>query len=82
MFFIFFNIVVSLMCIKNCKMRYVNSNLDMIGCFLLMIFITVLYQYLHIYISYPADNYMFKVNIRNTRIRCEICSKLTTKTPE
>ena len=25
---------------------------------------------------------MFKVNIRNTRIRCEICSKLTIKTRE
>ena len=25
---------------------------------------------------------MFKVNIRNTRTRCEICSKLTIKTPE
>ena len=25
---------------------------------------------------------MFKVNYRNTRTRREICSKLTTKTPE
>ena len=25
---------------------------------------------------------MFKVNNRNTRTRCEICSKLTMKTPE
>ena len=25
---------------------------------------------------------MFKVNNRNNRIRCEICSKLTIKTPE
>ena len=25
---------------------------------------------------------MFKVNDRNTRTRCEICSKLTIKTPE
>ena len=25
---------------------------------------------------------MFKVNSRNTRTRCEICSKLTIKTPE
>ena len=32
--------------------------------------------------SIPADNYMFKVNNRNTRTRCEICSKLTIKTPE
>ena len=31
---------------------------------------------------YPVGNYMFKVNNRNTRARCEICSKLTIKTPE
>ena len=30
----------------------------------------------------PVGNYMFKVNNRNTRARCEICSKLTIKTPE
>ena len=30
----------------------------------------------------PAGNYMFKANNRNTRARCEICSKLTIKTPE
>ena len=30
----------------------------------------------------PAGNYMFKVSNRNTRTRCEICSKLTIKTPE
>ena len=30
----------------------------------------------------PAGNYMFKVNNRSTRTRCEICSKLTIKTPE
>ena len=30
-----------------------------------------------------AGNYMFfGVNYRNTRTRCEICSKLTIKTPE
>ena len=28
-----------------------------------------------------VGNYMFKVNNRNSRIRCEICSKLTIKTP-
>ena len=28
----------------------------------------------------PACNYMFKVSNRNTR--CEICSKLTIKTPK
>ena len=30
----------------------------------------------------PASNYMFKVNYRNSRARCETCSKLTIKTPE
>ena len=27
----------------------------------------------------PAGNYMLKVNNRNTRTRCEICSKLNNK---
>ena len=31
---------------------------------------------------YPAGIYLLKVNNRNTRARCEICSKLTIKTPE
>ena len=31
---------------------------------------------------YPAGIYMFKVNNRSTRTRCDICSKLTIKTPE
>ena len=31
---------------------------------------------------YPDGIYLFKVNNRNTRTRCEICSKLTIKTPE
>ena len=30
----------------------------------------------------PAGNKMFKVNNRNSRTRCEICSKLTIKVPE
>ena len=33
-------------------------------------------------ISNPVRIYMFKVNNRNTRTRCEIYSKLTIKTPE
>ena len=32
--------------------------------------------------NYPAGNYMFKVNNRNTRTRCEIYSKLALNTPE
>ena len=31
---------------------------------------------------FPAGNYLFKVNNRSTKTRCEICSKLTIKTPE
>ena len=31
---------------------------------------------------FPAGFYLFKVNNRNTRTRCEICSKLTIKIPE
>ena len=30
----------------------------------------------------PANIYLFKVSNRNTRISCEVCSKLTIKTPE
>ena len=33
------------------------------------------------YLSYPPNMYLFKVNNTNTRKRCEICSKLTIKTP-
>ena len=29
-----------------------------------------------------ASNYMFKINNRNIRTKCEICSKLTIKTPK
>ena len=32
--------------------------------------------------SIQAGIYLLKVNNRNTRTRCEICSKLTIKTPE
>ena len=30
----------------------------------------------------PTGNYISKVNNKSTRTRCEICSKLTIKTPE
>ena len=30
----------------------------------------------------PVGIYMFKVNNRDTKTRCEICSKFTIKTPE
>ena len=31
---------------------------------------------------FPASHYMFKVNNKTTRTRCEGCSKLTIKTPK
>ena len=31
---------------------------------------------------YPAADYIFKVNNRNTRASCEVCSKLTIKAPK
>ena len=34
------------------------------------------------YLDIPAGIYLLKVNNGNTRTRCEICSKLTIKTPE
>ena len=33
-------------------------------------------------VTFPANIYLFEVNSRNTRKRCEECSKLTIKTPE
>ena len=33
-------------------------------------------------VTNPAGIYLLKVNNRNTRTRCEICSKLTINTPE
>ena len=33
-------------------------------------------------IIYPVDIYLLKVNNKNTRTRCEMCSKLTIKTPK
>ena len=32
--------------------------------------------------KYPVGIYLLKVKNRNTRTRCEICLKLTIKTPE
>ena len=32
--------------------------------------------------NFPVSFYLFKVNNRNSRKRCEICSKLTTKIPK
>ena len=34
------------------------------------------------WVKKPPGNYMLKVNNRNSRTRCEICSKLTIELPE
>ena len=40
------------------------------------------YRYLNAEKHCLANNYLLKLNNRNTRKKCEICSKLTIKTPE
>ena len=45
-------------------------------------FLALLTMIVHRKVNQPASNHMFKVNNRNTRTRCKICSKLTIKTPE
>ena len=42
----------------------------------------VLLLYIIFEICYSANIYLFKVNNRNTRKGCEVCSKLTIKTSE
>ena len=31
--------------------------------------------------NFPAGNYIFKINSRSARAKCEICTRLTIKTP-
>ena len=42
----------------------------------------IFFRKLFAYLNVAAGIYLLKVNNRNTRRRCEICSKLTKKTPE
>ena len=44
--------------------------------------LVTIYINLHYACINPAKNYLFKVSNRNSRKRCEICTKLTIKTPE
>ena len=41
-----------------------------------------IYRNVLVKIVNPSGNYVFKVYNRNTRTRCEICSKLVIKTAE
>ena len=43
--------------------------------------ISIIFGISHSIQGIPADIYLLNVNKRNTRTRCEICSKLTLKTP-
>ena len=43
------------------------------------IFVTNQMRITFLMLSLPANIYLFKVDNRNTRKRCEICSKLTTR---
>ena len=38
------------------------------------------YEFQKIVANNPVGNYLFKVNSRNTRTRCETCLRLTIKT--
>ena len=46
--------------------------------------LSIIYIYIYIYIltNYLVGNYMFKVNNKNARTSCEICSELTIETPK
>ena len=60
-----------------------SYNIKILPIYCLSILHTVNITYcFSIYYYYPAGNYIFRVNNRNTRTRCETCSKLTIKTPE
>ena len=52
------------------------------GYCILVKLLKLLFTKLAFYETFPAGNYVIKVKNRNTRTRCEICSKLTIKTPE
>ena len=45
-------------------------------------YILSIFEKHHRSVAIPAGIYLLKVNNRNTRPRCEICSKLTIKTPK
>ena len=45
-------------------------------------FISLLFTYLYLTLVYTSGIYLFKGSNGNTKAMCEICSKLTIKTPE
>ena len=49
-----------------------------IGCCYVLKLVEILFPFS----AFPVGIYLLKVSNRNTGTRCEICSKLTRKTPE
>ena len=71
-------------CFLQCHHRYWQDQLLQYASALLFVFSVshIVVVSLVKNISCLGGYWMFKVNNRNTRRRCEICSKLTIKTPE
>ena len=56
-------------------------SVDITHAFVVTLFVPFNVTCNNLYVN-PVDIYLLKVNNRSTRTRCEICSKLTIKTPE
>ena len=62
---------------QNVTFKIADSNNVFWKCIQMLIYEPI--NYLNKIMCYPAGNYMYKVNNRNIRTRCEICSKLAIK---
>ena len=62
--------------------KYLESNMTSNELFLQPLFPNFKQRQQTATIYFPDGIYLLKVNNRNTRTRCEICSKLRIKTPE
>ena len=62
----------------------ISTLVNVSGCRLLIVVILLSFRnrFVEEIDCYPAGNNIFKVNNRNTKTKCEICSKLTIKIPE
>ena len=61
--------------------RHIDGSLVKLCLKILLVFVRLILL-IFLFCHCPADIYMLEVNSRNTRKRCEICSKLTAKIPE
>ena len=73
-------------CLPNEKLFFVNSvataKNDCVLYKKLLHPVSKCVKYRHLARRFPAGIYQLRVNNRNTRTRCEICSNLSIKTPE